>query len=90
MLCQQVVDAEPPSSYDTMGISYQALRDTLSDALACLPMIDKGNKMVDKCAKFAATLNHCLVLLGMLFPPPPFFFVLPILSHISYSKKKMI
>lgn len=87
MLCQQVVDAEPPSSYDTTGISYQTLRDTLSDALACLPMIDKGNKMVDKCAKFAATLNHCLVLLGML-SPPPFLFVLPILSDILYSKKK--
>lgn len=66
MLCHQVAESEPPSSYETTGISYQALRETLSAALACLPMIDKGNRMVDKCAKFAATLNHCLLLLGTL------------------------
>lgn len=45
-------------------MSDRALRDSLADALACLPLIDKGNKMVDKCARFASTLNHCLHLLG--------------------------
>lgn len=66
-------------SEPTGMLSYQALRDTLSAALACLPLIDKGNRMVDKCAKFAATLNHCLLLLlGKLrisvrwTPPLPF------------------
>lgn len=70
MLCQQIADSDPPSSYEATGISYQALREVLSNAMACLPMIDKGNRMVDKCAEFAATLNHCLLLLGKYTPFP--------------------
>ena len=41
----------------------QPLRQSLEQALACLPLVDKGNKMVDKCAKFASTLHQCLLLL---------------------------
>lgn len=69
MLCQQTSETEPPSSYEAAGISYQALRDALGEALACLPIIDKGNRMVDKCANFATTLSHCLHSLGK---SPPF------------------
>lgn len=51
-------------SYEATATSATALRDSLAEALACLPLIDTGNKMVDKCAKFAATLNYSLNLLG--------------------------
>ncbi|KUI61337.1 hypothetical protein VP1G_08490 [Cytospora mali] len=49
--------------YGDVGVSDQALKETLEQALTCLPMIDKGNKMVDKCAKFTNTLHQCLLLL---------------------------
>lgn len=41
----------------------QAIRETLEQALTCLPLIDKENKMVDKCAEFTNTLHQCLLLL---------------------------
>lgn len=66
VLCSSpcVSGPEPPTSYEATTFSAQALKDTLAEALACLPLIDTGNKMVDKCAKFAATLHHCLHSLG--------------------------
>lgn len=57
-------DLDPGSSYAATAISGQAIKDILAAALSCLPLIDTGNKMVDKCAQFAGTLNHCLHLLG--------------------------
>ncbi|KAF3764050.1 hypothetical protein M406DRAFT_103763 [Cryphonectria parasitica EP155] len=64
MLCNHVSGPEAPTSYEATGISDQALNEILAAALACLPLIDNGNKMVEKCAKFATTLNQCLHLLG--------------------------
>lgn len=57
-------DSDPSSSYAETAIPGQALKDILAEALSCLPLIDTGNRMVDKCAQFAGTLNHCLHLLG--------------------------
>lgn len=57
-------EPDPGSSYAATAVSGQALKDILAEALSCLPLIDRGNKMVDKCAQFAGTLNHCLHLLG--------------------------
>lgn len=64
VLCNHVSSGESSAPYEAAGMSDRALKDSLSQALACLPLIDKGNKMVDKCADFVATLNHCLQLLG--------------------------
>lgn len=60
--------SDPGSSYAATAISGQALKDVLAQALSCLPLIDTGNKMVDKCAQFAGTLTHCLHLLGESWP----------------------
>lgn len=49
--------------YGNHSIPDQAILETLEQALSCLPLIDKGNKMVDKCAKFTNTLHQCLLLL---------------------------
>lgn len=65
-LCNHPNSPIPAAPCEAGGISDQALRDALGDALACLPLIDKGNRMVDKCAKFIATLQQCLGLLGTL------------------------
>lgn len=65
-LCNHASSPIPAAPCEAGGISDQALRDALADALACLPLIDKGNRMVDKCAKFVATLQQCLNLLGTL------------------------
>lgn len=68
MLCNQPHGPEQqPTSYEATGISNDALREVLGVALGCLPLIDNGNKMVEKCAKFADTLNQCLHLLGEFF-----------------------
>lgn len=64
ILCNHTSSEDAPTPYEATGTSERALRDSLAEALACLPLIDKGNKMVDKCARFAVTLNHCLHLLG--------------------------
>lgn len=64
MLCNRASSGEAPTPYEVTGVSDRALKDSLAEALTCLPLIDKGNKMVDKCARFAATLNHSLYLLG--------------------------
>ncbi|CAN8105418.1 unnamed protein product [Discula destructiva] len=63
MLCNHVSGGETSTPYEATGMSDRALGESLGKALACLPLIDKGNKMVDKCADFAVTLNHCLQLL---------------------------
>lgn len=64
-LCNHANSAIPGAPCNAGGVADQALRDALAEALACLPLIDKGNRMVDKCAKFLATLQQCLNLLGM-------------------------
>lgn len=64
-LCNHPNSPVPAAPCEAGGISNQALRDALAEALACLPLIDKGNRMVEKCAKFVATLQQCLNLLGM-------------------------
>lgn len=67
-LCNHANSPIPSAPSEAGGISNQALRDALADALACLPLIDKENRMVDKCAKFVATLQQCLDLLGTPHP----------------------
>ncbi|KAL2280224.1 hypothetical protein FJTKL_12684 [Diaporthe vaccinii] len=67
-LCNHANSPVPAAPCEAGGISDQALRDALADALACLPLIDKGNRMVDKCAKFVATLQQCLNLLDQTGP----------------------
>ncbi|KAG6355110.1 hypothetical protein INS49_004191 [Diaporthe citri] len=67
-LCNHSNSPIPAAPCEAGGISDQALRDALADALACLPLIDKGNRMVDKCAKFVATLQQCLNLLDQTGP----------------------
>lgn len=64
-LCNHANSPIPAATSEAGGVSNQSLRDALTDALACLPLIDKENRMVDKCAKFVATLQQCLNLLGM-------------------------
>lgn len=64
MLCNHVSGPEAPTSYEAIGTSDEALRETLAAALACLPMVDSPNKMVEKVSKFAAALNQCLHILG--------------------------
>lgn len=65
VLCNHASSPIPAAPREAGGISDQALRNTLADALSCLSLIDKGNRMVDKCAKFVATPQQCLNLLGM-------------------------
>lgn len=67
-LCNHPNSLVPAASCEAGGTSDQSLRDALADALSCLPLIDKGNGMVDKCAKFVATLQQCLNLLGRSHP----------------------
>lgn len=67
-LCNHPNSPIPAAPCEAGGISDQSLRDALADALSCLPLIDKGNGMVDKCAKFVATLQQCLNLLGTFSP----------------------
>ncbi|KUI64273.1 hypothetical protein VM1G_11070 [Cytospora mali] len=63
VLCNHTSSTGQSSVYGDVGVSDQVLKETLEQALNCLPMIDKGNKMVDKCAKFTNTLHQCLLLL---------------------------
>lgn len=65
-LCNHPSGPIPATPYEAGGVSDQSLKNALADALACLPLIDKGNRMVEKCAKFVATLQQCLNLLGTL------------------------
>ncbi|KAK7727235.1 hypothetical protein SLS63_007286 [Diaporthe eres] len=67
-LCNHANSPIPAAPCEAGGISDQALRDALADALACLPLIDRGNRMVDKCAKFVTTLQQCLNLLDQAGP----------------------
>ncbi|KAK2596585.1 hypothetical protein N8I77_013466 [Diaporthe amygdali] len=62
-LCNHANSPIPGAPCSAGGVADQALRGALAEALACLPLIDKGNRMVDKCAKFLATLQQCLNLL---------------------------
>ncbi|KAL1866842.1 hypothetical protein Daus18300_006545 [Diaporthe australafricana] len=71
VLCNHANSPIPAAPREAGGISDQALRNTLADALSCLPLIDKGNRMVDKCAKFVATLQQCLNLLDQTGPDDP-------------------
>lgn len=65
-LCNHPSGPIPATPNEAGGVSDQSLKNALADALACLPLIDKGNRMVEKCAKFVATLQQCLNLLGTL------------------------
>ncbi|KAI1839904.1 hypothetical protein JX265_005750 [Neoarthrinium moseri] len=51
------------STFDAMGISEGLLHATLDQAISSLPLIDVGNKMVEKCAKFVTTLRYYLNML---------------------------
>ncbi|KKY32761.1 putative c6 transcription [Diaporthe ampelina] len=72
-LCNHPNTPIPAAPCEAGGISDQALRDALAEALACLPLIDKDNRMVEKCAMFVATLQQSLNLLvqtGLEEPAP--------------------
>lgn len=47
------------------GISEVTLRATLDEAISCLPLIDPGSKMVEKCTKVVAAFYHYLDRMGM-------------------------